>query len=152
ALKHMTGMMYVLGEIPDYEPLPHQTVAARAQAAGVAELEWVYDHPLQRAGPSFLRVPFFGYAQPDPAPIRAMLTHPAAVSGLSDGGAHCRMICDASYPTFLLTHWARDRTRGDTLPVEQVVKMQSADTAALYGMTDRGVLAEGKKADVNVID
>jgi N-acyl-D-aspartate/D-glutamate deacylase len=62
------------------------------------------------------------------------------------------MICDASYPTFLLTHWARDRKRGETLPIEHVVKMQTSDTAALYGMTDRGVIAEGKKADLNVID
>jgi N-acyl-D-aspartate/D-glutamate deacylase len=81
-----------------------------------------------------------------------MLTHPAGVSGLSDGGAHCGMICDASYPTFLLTHWARDRHRGDKLPLEFVVRKQSHDTAQLFGLTDRGVIEVGKKADVNVID
>jgi N-acyl-D-aspartate/D-glutamate deacylase len=81
-----------------------------------------------------------------------MLTHPAGVSGLSDGGAHCGMICDASYPTFLLTHWARDRHRGDKLPLEFVVRKQSHDTAKLFGLSDRGVIEVGKKADVNVID
>jgi N-acyl-D-aspartate/D-glutamate deacylase len=81
-----------------------------------------------------------------------MLLHPAAVSGLSDGGAHCGLICDASIPTFMLTHWARDRVRGDTLPLEYLVKKQTSDTAALYGLGDRGVLAPGMKADVNVID
>jgi len=81
-----------------------------------------------------------------------MLLHPAGVSGLSDGGAHCGMICDASYPTYLLSHWAKGRTRGPGLPLEYVVKKQSLDTAMLYGLTDRGVIAEGKKADINIID
>jgi N-acyl-D-aspartate/D-glutamate deacylase len=81
-----------------------------------------------------------------------MLTHPAGVSGLSDGGAHCGMICDASYPTFLLTHWARDRHRGEKLPLEYVVRKQSHDTAQLFGLSDRGVIEVGKKADLNVID
>jgi N-acyl-D-aspartate/D-glutamate deacylase len=81
-----------------------------------------------------------------------MMLHPAGVSGLSDGGAHCRMICDASFPTYLLTHWARDRRRGPGLPLEHVVKMQTRDTAELFGLNDRGVVALGKKADLNVID
>jgi N-acyl-D-aspartate/D-glutamate deacylase len=81
-----------------------------------------------------------------------MLSHPAAVSGLSDGGAHCGLICDASYPTFLLTHWARDRHRGPKFPLEYVVRKQTLDTATLYGLSDRGVIAFGKKADMNVID
>ncbi|MEC7879376.1 MAG: amidohydrolase family protein, partial [Actinomycetota bacterium] len=75
-----------------------------------------------------------------------------AVSGLSDGGAHCGMICDASIPTFMLSHWARDRSRGEKLPLEWVVKKQTNDTATLYGLTDRGVIQEGKRADLNVID
>ena len=81
-----------------------------------------------------------------------MLTHPAGVVGLSDGGAHCGMICDASFPTFLLTHWARDRHRGDKLPLEYVIRKQSKDTADLFGLTDRGTIERGKKADINVID
>jgi N-acyl-D-aspartate/D-glutamate deacylase len=80
-----------------------------------------------------------------------MLTHPLALPGLSDGGAHVGTVCDASFPTFLLTHWGRDRERG-RLPVEQLVRMQAHDTARFLGLTDRGVLAPGQKADVNVID
>jgi N-acyl-D-aspartate/D-glutamate deacylase len=81
-----------------------------------------------------------------------MLTHPAGVMGLSDGGAHCGMICDASIPTFMLTHWTRDRMRGPKLPLEWVIKKQTHDTAHLFGLGDRGTLEVGKKADVNVID
>jgi len=74
------------------------------------------------------------------------------VLSLSDGGAHCGVICDASFPTYMLTHWVRDRTRGPTLPLETVVSMQTRETARLYGLNDRGVLAPGMKADINVID
>ena len=81
-----------------------------------------------------------------------MMLHPQAVFGLSDGGAHCGLICDASMPTFLLTHWARDRKRGERIPVEQVVASQTRRTAAFYGMLDRGLVAPGMKADLNVID
>ena len=81
-----------------------------------------------------------------------MMEHPAALFSLSDGGAHCGLICDASMPTFLLTHWARDRERGPKLDVEKLVESQTQRTARFYGMEDRGVLAPGMKADVNVID
>ena len=150
SLQHMASMLYFLGDVPDYEPT--QTLAAEAEARGVDAMALAYDTMLERDGQTFLLAPFFGYAHGDHEAIREMMLHPAGVSGLSDGGAHCRMICDASYPTFLLTHWARDRKRGEGLPLEHVVKMQSHDTAALYGLNDRGVIAEGKKADLNVID
>ena len=81
-----------------------------------------------------------------------MMSHPAAVSGLSDGGAHCGLICDASYPTYLLTHWARDRHRGPRFSLEYMVRKQTHDTASLFGLSDRGVIEIGKKADLNVID
>ena len=81
-----------------------------------------------------------------------MLTAPGTISGLGDAGAHCGMICDASIPTYLLTHWARDRTRGPRLRLEDLVRKQTLDTASLYGLTDRGVVAVGKRADLNVID
>jgi N-acyl-D-aspartate/D-glutamate deacylase len=101
---------------------------------------------------AMLMMPLFNYAERNHDAIREMMTHPAGVLGLSDGGAHCSMICDASYPTFLLTHWARDRHRGPRLPLEYVVRKQSHDTAQLFGLTDRGMIAEGKKADLNIID
>ena len=90
-------------------------------------------------------LPFFNYAERNHDAIREMLLHPGGVSGLSDGGAHCGLICDASIPTFMLTHWARDRVRGDTLPLEYLVKKQTSDTAALYGLGDRGVLHAGQE-------
>ena len=152
SLQHMASMLYVMGDTPDYEPTADRTLAAVAEAAGVDPMAYAYDLLLGNGGQTFLLAPFFGYAFENHDDIREMMLHPAGVSGLSDGGAHCGMICDASYPTFLLTHWARDRTRGYKLPIEHVVKMQTSTTAALYGLTDRGVVAEGKKADLNVVD
>jgi N-acyl-D-amino-acid deacylase len=150
--------IYAMGAPPDYEPTVERTVAAIAEDRGVDGLEALYDLMLESAGDdagpatSMLMLPFFNYSEANHDAIREMLTHPAGVSGLSDGGAHCGMICDASYPTFLLTHWARDRYRGKGLPLEYVVKKQTADTAALYGLSDRGLIAAGQKADINVID
>jgi N-acyl-D-aspartate/D-glutamate deacylase len=99
-----------------------------------------------------LYFPLFNYSDGNLDSTLEMLQHPQAALGLSDGGAHCGVICDASTPTYVLTHWVRDRTRGPRIPLEWAVKKQTHDTAALYGMNDRGVLAPGKKADVNVID
>ncbi len=87
-----------------------------------------------------LMMPFFNYAEGNHDAIYDMMSHPAAVSGLSDGGAHCGLICDASYPTYLLTHWARDRHRGPRFSLEYVVRKQTRDTATLFGLSDRGVL------------
>ncbi len=155
--QNVPDRVYAIGDPPDYEPTRERTVAAIAEERGVSALEAFYDLMLESAsgeGPAtaMLMLPFFNYAEANHDAIREMLTHPAGVSGLSDGGAHCGMICDASYPTFLLTHWARDRYRGKGLALEYVVKKQTADTAALFGLTDRGVIAAGKKADLNVID
>ena len=103
-------------------------------------------------GESFLFSPLGNYFANDHEALREMLTHPATIPGASDGGAHCGLICDASFPTYLLTHWARDRSRGPKLPVEQVVALQTSRTAAAYGMTDRGRIAPGLIADINLID
>jgi N-acyl-D-aspartate/D-glutamate deacylase len=144
--------LYALGDPPVYEPTPDRTIAAMAEEAGIEPITMLYDVMLEYGAQHLLMLPFFNYAERNHDAIREMLLHPAAVSGLSDGGAHCGLICDASIPTFVLTHWARDRTRGDTLPLEYLVKKQTSDTAALFGLGDRGVLAPGKKADVNVVD
>ena len=111
-----------------------------------------YDLFAEGDGTNMLMMPVFNYAEGNHDAIREQLTHPFCVSGLSDGGAHCGMICDASIPTFMLTHWARDRSRGEKLPLEWVVRKQTKDTATLFGLTDRGTLEVGKKADLNVID
>ena len=153
ALAQYSGdRLYSLGNPPDYEPTAERTVSAIAKARGEDVLTTMYDLMLEADAATMLMLPMFNYADGNHDAIREMLTHPAGVLGLSDGGAHCSMICDASYPTFLLTHWARDRHRGDKLPLEYVIRKQSHDTAQLFGLTDRGVIEIGKKADVNVID
>jgi N-acyl-D-aspartate/D-glutamate deacylase len=107
---------------------------------------------MEMDGKGYIYLPLLNYAQFDFDHIHAMMHDPHTVLSLSDGGAHCGVICDASFPTYMLTHWVRDRKRGPTLPLEKVVSMQTRDTARLYGLNDRGVLAVGMKADVNVID
>ena len=144
--------LYELGTPPNYEPAPDCSIAAMATAQGREPLDVLYDSFLDRDGTNLLMLPVFNYSEGNLDAVREMLLHPAGVSGLGDGGAHCGMICDASIPTFLLTHFVRDRSRGERLPLEWVVRKQTKDSAALYGLHDRGVLAVGKKADVNVID
>ena len=151
-IQAMTHRLYPLGAIPDYEPAPDQSIVAIAERTGASPLEVLYDYMLEDGGHAMAMMPIFNYVNGNHDAIREMLLHPQAVSGLSDGGAHCGMICDASIPTFMLSHWARDRSRGEKLPLEWVVKKQTNDTATLYGLTDRGVVKEGKRADLNVID
>jgi N-acyl-D-aspartate/D-glutamate deacylase len=144
--------IYVLGNPPNYEPGPEMTVAAIAEAEGEELQSKLYDLLLEDDGTALLMFPFLNYSDGDAEAQREMLLHPAGVVGLSDGGAHCGSICDASMPTWMLTNWVRDRSRGETLPLEYVVKKQSHDTARLFGFTDRGTVEEGMKADLNVID
>jgi N-acyl-D-aspartate/D-glutamate deacylase len=151
-VQHSANRIYAIGDPPDYEPTLDKTVAAIAEQRGQDPLATMYDLMLEFDAGALLMLPFYNYAAGNHDVIHEMLTHPAAVSGLSDGGAHCGLICDASYPTFLLTHWARDRHRGPKLPLEYVVRKQTLDTATLYGLSDRGVITVGKKADINVID
>jgi len=151
-VQHSLWRLFALGDPPDYEPTPDRTVSAIAKARGEDPLSTLYDLMLERNATAMLMLPLFNYADGDHEAIREMMLHPAGVLGLSDGGAHCGMICDASYPTFLLTHWARDRRRGEKLPMEYVIRKQSRDTAHLFGLTDRGTIEAGKKADINVID
>jgi N-acyl-D-amino-acid deacylase len=144
--------LFPLGDPPDYEPPSEASVAAVARRRGVSPEEVAYDLLLERDGRELLYLPFLNYSGFDFEPIREMLLHPRTVIGLADGGAHCGVICDASTPTFLLTHWARDRRRGERLPLEHLVRRQTHDTAVLYGLHDRGTLIPGMKADVNLID
>jgi N-acyl-D-aspartate/D-glutamate deacylase len=144
--------IFPLGDPPDYEPHAERSVAAIAAREGRTPEAVAYDLLLERDGKAFLYFPFLNYSDGDFAVIHTMLTHPRAVIGLGDGGAHCGVICDASTPTYLLTHWVRDRRRGPRLPLEHVVARQARDTARLYGLEDRGTLEPGMLGDVNVID
>ena len=151
-VQYSLDRLYALGDPPDYEPTTDRTVAAIARDRGEDPLATLYDLMLESNATAMLMLPFYNYSDGNHDAIREMLTHPAGVVGLSDGGAHCGLICDASYPTFLLTHWARDRHRGKKLSLEYVVRKQCHDTAELFGLTDRGTIEVGKKADINVID
>jgi N-acyl-D-aspartate/D-glutamate deacylase len=146
------GHMFLLGDPPDYEQPFEQSIAARAQRLGVTPDELAYDLMLERDGKNNLYVTLCNYEYGSLDSSLEMMRHPGAVLGLGDGGAHCGTICDGSYPTFMLTHWARDRRRGERLPLPLVVKLLSADTAKTVGLLDRGVVAPGYKADLNVID
>ena len=152
ALGMITDRVFVMGDDVDYEPTPDKSVKALAAAAGVEPLEMAYDLLNENGGDAFLMFPTLNYVDGNHDAIHEMLTHPSAISALSDGGAHVRMICDASIPTYMLTHWARDRARGPRISVEEAVRLQTSATAEVIGLDDRGVIEPGRRADINVID
>jgi N-acyl-D-amino-acid deacylase len=142
------GYVFPMIDGPTFEPTADESVAGRAAAAGVDNESMLYDlmceHPLQLS--------LGGYRKHDLSSIHDLMSHPDAMLGLADGGAHCSIICDSSLPSFVLQHWVRDRTRGPRLGLEAAVRMLTSRPAEVYGLADRGVLAVGKRADLNVID
>ena len=144
--------MYPLGDQPDYEPPPERSIAALAEKAGVTPQEYCYDYLTGGDGGRMVYFPVTNYVHGDLEVVREMIEDPHTVLGLSDGGAHCGVICDASLNTSMLAHWVRDRSRGRRLPLEFTVQQMTSGTADFYGFKDRGRLQPGKKADVNVID
>jgi N-acyl-D-amino-acid deacylase len=142
---------FVMGDPPDYEPAEEMSVAAIAAREGRRPDEVAYDY-LTEAENRFLYFPVVNYVHGDHEPIREMLTDSATLLGLSDGGAHCASIVDAGMPSFMLAHWGRDRRRGPRLPLELLVKRQTSETADFFGLGDRGRLAPGLRADINLID
>jgi N-acyl-D-amino-acid deacylase len=144
--------MFLLGDPPDYEPAPEDSAAAVAASLGRLPQDVALDWLLSEGGTGLMFAPLASYVDCNFDAIREMITHPSTVVGLSDGGAHCGLICDASMPTFLLTHWARDRRRGERIPLELAVSLQTSRTAAAFGFSDRGTLRPGQRADLNVID
>ncbi len=135
-----------------YDFSPEDCIAAIAARRHVSQEEVAFDILLDGDGHGVIWAPGANFEQPDFTATREMLVHPWTLPGIGDGGAHSTIVCDASFPTFLLTHWARDAAPEDRLDVEWVVKRQAADTAAWIGLQDRGVIAAGRKADLNVID
>ena len=141
---------FTMGNPPDYEPGPEKSVAAIAARTGKSPDEVAYDYIIEED--QYLYFPVVNYTVGDHEPIREMLNDPACLLGLSDGGAHCTSIVDAGTPSYMLTHWGRDRARGPKLPLELLVKRQTSETATFFELTDRGRLAPGLRADVNLID
>jgi N-acyl-D-aspartate/D-glutamate deacylase len=146
------GQMFPLGDPPDYEPPSAASIESVAAREGRAPQEVALDWLLEQDGTAFLFAPLASYVDHDHEAIREMITDPNTTLGLSDGGAHCGLICDVSMPTYLLTHWVNGRTRGARLGLEQAVSLQTSRTANAYGFTDRGVVAPGMRADLNLID
>jgi len=142
--------LYRMGARPDYEPKLLDCLAAEASRAGVPVLARIYDALLEDDGKALLYFPVYNYTGMNLDVVREMLLHPRALVGLGDGGAHVGTVCDASMPTFLLTHWARDRAAG--IPLPRVVQMQAHDTARFIGLRDRGTLEVGMRADLNILD
>ncbi len=143
--------MFVLGDPPDYEQAPERSIAARAQALGISPEALAYELMLENDGTGKLYLAMANFADGKLDALGEMLHHPDVVPGLGDGGAHCATICDGSYSTFTLMHWARDRATG-RLPLPQLVHGLSRATALTVGLTDRGLVAPGFKADLNLID
>jgi N-acyl-D-aspartate/D-glutamate deacylase len=144
--------VYRLGDPPDYEPDPSTSMAAEAERKGVSVVEHIYDTLLEDGGHELLYCPISNYTESNFDALREMIISERTLFGLSDAGAHVGTICDGSFPTFNLTHWVRDRSRGERLPLEAVVKGQTHDTARYAGWDDRGLLSPGYRADQNVID
>jgi N-acyl-D-aspartate/D-glutamate deacylase len=143
--------LYAFGDPPDYEPPPEMAVNALAQQRGQTPADTAYDLLLGDNGRAFLFAPFANYAHGHLDACHDMLAHPHTVPGLGDGGAHVSVISDGSFPTYLLSHWGRDRARG-RFDLGWLVKRQTADTARTVGLLDRGLVAPGYRADLNVID
>ena len=146
------GMMFEMDDTFDYEPTHEESVLARAQAAGVESQEYAYDLLCRDGLTGFVYFPILNYADGDLEFLHPLQHADDTVNSLSDGGAHCGTICDAASPTFMLQHWVRDRKRGERITLENAIKRQCSDTARLYGLEDRGIVAPGYLADLNVID
>ena len=144
-------LMYQMDDPPCYEPDPSANLSSEAERQGRSPQELAYDLLLQEGGNSLIYIPTLNYVDGNLDAVREMLMHPAAIPGLSDGGAHVGTICDVSFPTTLMQWWGRDRPHG-RIPVETIVQKQARDTARAVGLFDRGVIAPGYKADMNVVD
>ena len=151
-LPRLMGQVFPLGDVPNYEPLPEDSIAGIAKARGQDVMEVMYDLLVDNDGKELFYQPLGGYQGFSLEGQKKLLEHPNVLFGLSDGGAHCGVIADAGMPTFIMTHWGRDRTRGDLMSLEFIVESLTSKTAKAFGMFDRGEISEGKIADLNIID
>lgn len=144
--------MFPMKDGSSYEPDLSESVAARAEREGRSPKEIAFEMLMENDGNGMIYFPLFNYTDNSLDHLHTLHSHPRTLMGLSDGGAHCGAICDAGMPTFMLTHWTRDRKRGEKLSLEYMVMRQTSQTARFYGLEDRGVLAPGYLADINIID
>jgi len=144
--------MYRMTQPLDYEPQLSSSLGAEAKRRGVPAMDLFYDELTAGAGDTMFLMIAANYAEGDGGTVFDMIRHPASIMGLGDGGAHCLGLCDVTTPTTVMTQWVRDRSRGPKLPIEEAVKCLAADTARAFGLYDRGVLAPGMRADINLID
>jgi len=151
-LEQLMRMVFPLGEQPNYEPAYEDSIAGMAEVQGCEPLALMYDLLVANGGRELFYQPLGGYQRYSLDAQKKLLEHPNVLFGLSDGGAHCGVIADAGMPTFIMTHWGRDRTRGDKLSLEFIVKSLSSSTAKAFGLFDRGLIDEGMIADFNLID
>jgi N-acyl-D-aspartate/D-glutamate deacylase len=151
-INQLMARVFPLGDVPNYEPDLEDSIAGIAKAKGVTPLEVMYDLLIGREGKELFYQPLGGYQGYNLDPQYQLMQHPNVIMGLSDGGAHCGVIADAGMPTFIMTHWGRDRKKGDKLPLEFIVRSMTRRTAEAYDMLDRGLIREGMLADINIID
>ena len=148
----LDGMWIVNGPNIDYEPHREDSIAGLASRSGILPMQLILDHLCSDDGNAMIYAPFFNYSYGDLSMAYEAHLHPHTRMGLSDAGAHCGAICDGGMPTFMLTHWTRDRARGPRLPLEFIVHRQTRQTAEFYGLHDRGLISAGMRADINIID
>tara|TARA_R110000868_G_scaffold80881_4_gene229315 strand:- start:1283 stop:3055 length:1773 start_codon:yes stop_codon:yes gene_type:complete len=151
-IDYVAEKFFQLGNPPDYEQAAESSLAAKARTRGVSLMEMIYDTLLERDGYELIYLPLYNYTELNYDNVLKMMQHPQALYGLSDGGAHVGTVCDASMPTYMLTHWTRDRKRGEKLSLPRVVRMLTGAQADYMSMSDRGYVREGLKADLNIID
>lgn len=152
AIDYVASKTFLLGDIPEYEQTAETSVLHMAQERGVSSLEQIYDLLLEDGGRALLYFPIYNYTEMNFDNVYTMMTHPQAIMGLSDGGAHVGTICDSSFPTYLLSYWTRDRQRGGKLALAEAVRRLTSDIADYCGMADRGRIRVGLKANINVIN
>jgi N-acyl-D-aspartate/D-glutamate deacylase len=150
-IEMVSARMFPLGASLNYEPSVMESFFVRAKQRGITALEALYDHLSEGGGDNLIYFPIFNYNEGSLSAVRTMLDHPRALAGLSDAGAHVGTVCDASFTTFMLTHWVRDRAEG-RLPLERAVEMMTSRNARYLGLSDRGTIAVGQRADLNLID
>ena len=151
AIDFVASKTFLLGEKPDYEQSETTSVKAMATAKGIGPLEQMYDLMLENNGEALLYFPIYNYTEMSFDNVHTMMNHPQSIMGLSDGGAHVGTVCDASFPTYLMSYWTRDR-KAKRIKTETTVNWLTAKLADYAGMHDRGRIQVGKKADINIID